>query len=80
MSIVYTLYVAYMMIASPMLTGAAFWENFLSFMVNALSIMIGFLTVAKILKALHKIVHAVAPCCCHEAEKKEEVTVTKQDK
>lgn len=80
LAIVYTVYVAYMMIASPMLTGVAFWESFLSFLVNAISIMVGFLTVAAVLKALRKIVHAVAPCCCHQEEAKEEVVVTKQDK
>lgn len=69
-AIAYTLYVAYLMISSPMLSGAAFWESFLSFIINALSIMLGFLTVAAILKALRKIVHAVAPCC-HEEHKEE---------
>ena len=74
LAVAYALYIAYLMIASPMLSGAAFWESFLSFIVNALSIMLGFLTVAKILKVLRKIDHAVAPCCCHgEEEKKEEV-------
>ena len=77
LAIVYTIYVSYMMIASPMLTGVAFWESFLSFLVNAVSIMIGFLTVAKILQALRKIAHAVAPCCCQAEAKKEE---TKENK
>ena len=71
LALAYTLYIVYLMSASPMISGAAFWESMLSFLVNALSIMIGFLTVAKILKVLRKIDHAVAPCCCHE-EKKEE--------
>ena len=80
LAIVYTICVVYMMIASPMLTGAAFRESLISFVINAFSIMIGFLTVANILKALRKIVHAVAPCCCQHEEAKEEVVVTKQEK
>ena len=80
LAIVYTLYVAYMMITNPMLTGVAFWESFLSFLINAVSLMIGFLTVAAVLKALRKIVHAVAPCCCQtEAKPEEKVVVTKQN-
>lgn len=66
LAILYTLYVVYLMIASPMLTGAEFWGSLFSFLINALSIMLGLLTVAAILKALRKIVHAVAPCCGHE--------------
>ena len=36
-----------------------------------LAIALGFLTIAKILGALHKIKKAVAPCCC-ESKKTEE--------
>jgi len=77
LAIAYTLYVVYLMVSSPMLSGAAFWESLLSFVINALSIMLGFLTVAAILKALRKIVHAVAPCCCQEQAKEQTPT---QDK
>ena len=78
LAIAYTIYIVYLMIASPMLSGAAFWENLFSFLINAFSIMLGFVTIAAVLKALRKIVHAVAPCCCQE-EKKEEVPVQTQE-
>lgn len=76
-----TLYWIYVLSTTPMLTGTAYWQNLLSMLLNSLSMMLGFLTVAAILKALRKIVHAVAPCCCHkDEEKKEEVVVVSQDK
>jgi len=63
---------------NPAFTGALFWETFVSFSIQAASFLLGLLTVSVILKALHKIVHAVAPCCCQD--KKEEVVVVKSEK
>ncbi len=75
----FTLYWVYMLSTTPMLTGAAYWQNLVSLLINSGSMMLGFLTVAAVLKALRKVVHAVAPCCCHE-EEKTEVVASKQDK
>ena len=74
------LYWVYLIATAPMLSGAAFWSAMLGAVLNGLSVMVGLLTVAVILKALHKIVHAVAPCCCHEEKKEEVVVVSSQDK
>ena len=78
LTVAYTIYGVCFMLFSPELTGQALWANLISFLINAFGVMIGFLTVAGILKALRKIVHAVAPCCCHteaaEEENKEETT------
>ena len=74
-----TLYWVYMLSTTPMLTGGAYWQSLLSMLINSLSMMLGFLTIAVILKVLRKIDHAVAPCCCH-GEEKAEVVATKQDK
>lgn len=78
-TVLYTIYIVYLMSTTPMLTGTAYWQSMFGFLVNSLSIMLGFLTVAAILKALRKIKKAVAPCCC-EATKEEVVVVTSQDK
>ena len=76
-AIAYTIYIAYLMVRSPMLIGQDFWIALVSMLFNALGVLLGLLTITVILKSLRKIVHAVAPCCCHEqAEGKEEVAVT----
>ena len=82
LTIAYTIYLVYVITTSPMLTGAAYWQSLIGLLLNALSIMLGFLTVACILKTLRKIKQAVAPCCCEKEkeEKKEEVVVSTQDK
>ena len=80
LTLTYTLYLVYVVCTAPMLSGVAFWSALLGLILNSLSIMLGLLTVAVILKALHKIVHAVAPCCCHGEKKEEVVVVCSQDK
>lgn len=81
LTIAYTIYLVYVISTSPMLTGAAYWQSLFGLLFNAFGYMLGFVTMAVILKILFKIVHAVAPCCCHnKEEKKEEVVATKQDK
>lgn len=79
LTIAYTVYAIYQIGVSPMLAGADKTMMLLSVLINNLSIMLGFLTIAAILKALRKIKKAVAPCCC-EAQKEEVVVVTSQDK
>ena len=60
------------------LAGASFTDILLALfghifaIVVPVVVMVVFLAFSKILKALHKIVHAVAPCGCHLEEKKEE--------
>ena len=79
LTIAYAIYIVVLMSTTPMLTGAAYWENLFNFLINAFSIMLGFITVAKVLKAVAKIKKAVAPCCC-EAHQEEVVVVSSQDK
>ncbi len=79
LTIAYTIYVVYAISTTPMLSGAAYWESLVSLLLNAFSIMLGFLTIAGILKALRKIVHAVAPCSCQK-EEKEKAAASKKDK
>lgn len=79
LTVAYAIYIVILMSTTPMLTGAAYWENLFNFLINAFSIMLGFITVAKIIKALAKIKKAVAPCCC-EARQEEVVVVSSQDK
>ena len=79
LTIAYAIYIVFLMSTTPMLTGAAYWENLFNFLINAFSIMLGFITVAKVIKAVAKIKKAVAPCCC-EAHQEEVVVVSSQDK
>ena len=76
-TLLYTLYIVYLMSTTPMLSGASYWQSLLGFLANALSLMLGFLTIAAILKGLRKIAKAVVPCCCEA--KKEEVVVSSLD-
>lgn len=79
LTVAVTIYWIYMLSTTPMLTGGAYWQSLVSLLLNSFGVMLLFLTVAGILKALRKIVHAVAPCCCHKDEEKAEVVVTKQE-
>ncbi len=79
LTLIYTLYIVYLMSTSPMISGADYWQSLFGFLVNSFSVMLGFLTVAAILKALRKIKKAVAPCCC-EAKKEEVVVVSSEEK
>ena len=78
LAIAYTLYGVYQIVSSPMLSGSLFWGSLFSFLIMQFCIVVGLATLAAVLKALRKIVHAVAPCCCHE-EKKEEVPAQTQE-
>ncbi len=55
----------------PGLTGGWKWVALLGYTLQNAGVAIGFLTIAKILQALRKIKHAVAPCCC-DAKAEEE--------
>jgi len=59
----------------PAITGRTMWMAMAYYVLSDLAAAIGFLTVAKILKVLRKIEHAVAPCCCNgRTEEKTEET------
>ena len=77
-TLAYTIYIVILMSTSPMLSGDAYWQSLISFLINSFSVMLGFLTVAAVLKALRKIKAAVAPCCC-EAKKEEVVAVSNEE-
>ncbi len=69
--LVYTIFQDILVIKHPMITGRAMWGNLAYYTLSDLAAAIGFLTIAKILNALRKIKHAVAPCCCEAAKQKE---------
>lgn len=71
---VYMLWIVYALSASPMISGDLYWSNLFAVAVNCISLMLGFITVAKILQVLRKIKKAVAPCCCEGH--KESPTIT----
>ena len=66
------IYSTYKIITHPMITGIEMWIFLATYVGSILASAVVCLTVSKILKALRKIDHAVAPCCCHGEEKKEE--------
>ena len=68
---VFALFTAYQILSFPMLSGAEMWKALGIVEAQILGTALGLLTVAKILKAVAKIKHAVAPCCCHEEKAKE---------
>ena len=67
----FAIYMAYQILSFPMISGKEMWAALGIVEAQILGTALGLLTVAKVLKALAKIKHAVAPCCCHE-EKAEE--------
>ena len=68
-TLVYTIVLAYGFVTSPFIQGAEMWFAAALYTAASLATAIGFLTIAKILKALRKIKHAVAPCACSVEEK-----------
>ncbi|MBR2082208.1 MAG: hypothetical protein IJ876_04260 [Elusimicrobiaceae bacterium] len=64
--LVFAVYMAFQIGRHPMITGADMWMALGFYVGQSLAAAVGCLTVAKILKALGKIKHAVAPCHCHE--------------
>lgn len=71
-AIVFAIYMAFQIGTHPMITGSEMWAALAYYVGQTLAAAVFCLTVSKILNALAKIKHAVAPCCCHE-EKPEEV-------
>ena len=69
-SLVFAIYMTFQISLHPMITGADMWTALVFYVGQALAAAVFCLTVSKILKALAKIKHAVAPCGC-ETEKKE---------
>ena len=73
-ALVHAVFQAYAVFSYPAWPSKAeMWMAFTMYVLGDLAAAIGFLTLAKILKALRKIKNAVAPCCCaaEQAEKEE---------
>ena len=68
---VFAIYMAYQILSFPMISGKEMWMALGVVEAQILGTALGLLTIAKALKALAKIKHAVAPCC-HEEAKQEE--------
>lgn len=69
---VFAIYTAIQILTFPMISGKEMWITLGVVEAQILGTALGLLTVAKILKVLAKIKHAVAPCSCHEEKAKEE--------
>ncbi|MCQ2410275.1 MAG: hypothetical protein MJ053_01775 [Elusimicrobiaceae bacterium] len=71
---VYGIYQAVLVVMHPAFTGRMMWVTLAFYLLSDWAAALGFLTIAKVLKALRKIKQAVAPCCCegHTEEKTEE--------
>ncbi len=71
---VFGIYQAILVFKHPAFTGRMMYITAGLYLLTDWATALGFLTVAKILTALRKIKHAVAPCCCdgHTEEKKQE--------
>lgn len=67
-SLIFAVYMAIQIGKHPMITGSEMWVALSFYVGQSLAAAIFCLTVSKILKALAKIKHAVAPCCCHTEE------------
>lgn len=73
LALVYAVFQAYAIFTHPQLSGSEMWLAAAFYVASDLAAAVGFLTVAKVLKALRKIKNAVAPCCCaHEEPAAEE--------
>ena len=72
LALVYAVFQAYAIFTHPQLTGSEMWLAAAFYVASDLAAAVGFLTVAKILKAVRKIKKAVAPCGCSVTEAAEE--------
>ena len=63
----FAVYMAWQFANYPMLGGKEFWIYTAIVEAQILGAALVLLTISKILKALAKIKHAVAPCCCEDA-------------
>ena len=82
LAVAFAIYIACQLATYPMLSGREFWMALVVAEAQILSGALAALTVSKILKALAKIKHAVAPCCCHDdaAAEKPAKKAKKEDK
>ena len=71
LALVYAVFQAYAIFTHPQLSGSEMWLAAAFYVASDLAAAIGFLTVAKILKAIRKIKKAVAPCACSVVEAEE---------
>lgn len=62
----FAIYMAIQLARYPMLSGYDFWMTLGIVEAQILGTALVLLTISKIVKALAKIKHAVAPCCCKD--------------
>ena len=79
LALVFAIYRAEQILTFPMISGREMWTALAIVLAQILGAAVGFLTIAKILKALAKIKHAVAPCACTE-EKPAKKETKKEEK
>ena len=70
-ALAFAVYMKVQVVSYPMLSGAEMWMVLGGALAQILGAALFLLTVAKILKTLAKIKHAVAPCCCETAKKED---------
>ncbi len=79
LALVFAIYMAIQIITYPMISGKEMWITLGIVEAQVLGTALGLLTIAKVLKVLAKIKHAVAPCCCNEEKAKEAKKETKKE-
>ncbi len=67
-----TIYTVIEIVRHPLFASGELWGTLLVATGQMLGVTLACLTTAKLLKAVAKIKHAVAPCCCNEEKAKEE--------
>ena len=77
LALVFAIYTAIQILTFPMISGKEMWITLGIVEAQVLGTALGLLTIAKVCKALAKIKHAVAPCCCKEEKAKETKEETK---
>ncbi len=78
-AVAFAIYMACQLCSYPMLSGRDLWVTLGIVEAQILGTALVLLTISKILKALAKIKHAVAPCCCQD-EKADKKSAKKEDK
>ena len=79
-ALAFAVYMTVQIASYPMLSGRDMWMVLGTVLAQILAGALGLLTIAKVLKVLAKIKHAVAPCCCQEEAKAEEKPAKKEAK
>ncbi len=82
-TLAFCVYMTWQIASYPLLTGKEMWMVLGGLWAQILGAALALLTVAKVLKVLAKIKHAVAPCCCqadHAEEKTAKKAAKKEDK